>query len=240
MDWQAVCAAVIPCLNEETAIGPLVTAVRRHVSAVFVIDDGSTDGTATRAAAADATVLRHSTSLGKGAALRTGWAKARESGYTWALALDGDGQHAPENIPVFFNACERSSARLVIGNRMHQADRMPWLRRCVNVWMSRQMSKLAGRELPDSQCGFRLMNLEDWARLPVRASHFEIESEIALLFARAGLAIEFVPIEVIYRNEQTKIRPWRDTMRWLRWRRGARNKKPQMNTNHEWTRINTN
>jgi glycosyltransferase involved in cell wall biosynthesis len=231
MDWQAVCAAVIPCLNEETTIAPLVMAVRRHVSTVFVVDDGSTDGTATSAKAAGATVLRHAMSLGKGAALRTGWAKARDSGFNWALTLDGDGQHSPQDIPTFFNACERNSARLVVGNRMHQAHRIPLVRRCVNVWMSRQISKLAGRELPDSQCGFRLMNLEDWTRLPVTASHYEIESEVVLLFARAGLRIEFVPIEVIYRNEQTKIRPWRDTMRWLRWRREARAKKPQMDTN---------
>ena len=231
MDWRAVCAAVIPCLNEEAAIKPLVTGVRRHVTTVFVVDDGSTDGTATSARTAGATVLRHTTSLGKGAALGTGWAKARDSGFTWALTLDGDGQHAPQDIPSFFNACERSSARLVVGNRMHQAHRIPWLRRCVNVWMSQQISMLADCELPDSQCGFRLMNLEDWARLPVTASHYEIESEVVLLFARAGLAIEFVPIEAIYRDERTKIRPWRDTMRWLRWRREARAKKPQMDTN---------
>jgi len=50
------------------------------------------------------------------------------------------------------------------------------------------------------------------------------------LFARAGLAIEFVPIEAIYRDERTKIRPWRDTMRWLRWRRQARANQPRMDT----------
>jgi hypothetical protein len=73
MDWQAACAAVIPCLNEEETIAPLVEAVRRHVSAVFVVDDGSSDATAERARCAGATVLRHSAALGKGAALRAGW-----------------------------------------------------------------------------------------------------------------------------------------------------------------------
>jgi len=226
MDWQAACAAVIPCLNEEETIAPLVESVRRHVSAVFVVDDGSRDATAERARPAGAIVLRHSTSLGKGAALRAGWLKAREGGYRWALTLDGDGQHSPENIPAFLTCCEHTSARLVVGNRMGQAHRIPFIRRWVNLWMSREISRLAGQSLPDSQCGFRLMNLDDWAELPVRATHFEVESEVLLLFARAGLRIEFVPIEVIYRQERTKIHPWRDTLRWLSWRREARSKSP--------------
>jgi hypothetical protein len=97
--------------------------------------------------------------------------------------------------------------------------------------MSREISRLAGQTLPDSQCGFRLMNLEDWAGLPVRATHFEVESEVLLLFARAGLRIEFVPIEVIYRQERTKIHPWRDTLRWLSWRREARLRSPHRKEN---------
>ena len=98
---------------------------------------------------------------------------------------------------------------------------MPFLRRLVNRWMSADISRLAGRDLPDSQCGFRLMNLEDWARLPIVSNHFEIESEMLYQFARAGLSIEFVPIQVIYKKELSKIHPWRDTIRWLRWRRGT-------------------
>ena len=61
------------------------------------------------------------------------------------------------------------------------------------------------------------MNLETWARLPVEAAHFEIESDVLLAFARGGCAIEFVPIEVIYKSEQSKIHPVRDTVRWVRW-----------------------
>jgi hypothetical protein len=99
---------------------------------------------------------------------------------------------------------------------------MPPLRRWVNRWMSGELSRISGRSLPDSQCGFRLLNLDDLARVSIRATHFEIESEVLFRFARAGLPIEFVPIRVIYKAEQSKIHPWRDTVRWLRWRRQAR------------------
>jgi len=222
MDWRAACAAVIPCLNEGAAIGPLVERVRRHLPMVFVIDDGSSDNTSLKAQSAGAVVLRHQATSGKGAALQTAWTHAHKQGYSWVLMMDGDGQHSPADIPSFFQRAERTSAALVVGNRMTHAFRIPLLRRWVNRWMSWQLSKLAGQGLPDSQCGFRLMKLEDWARLPILTRHFEIESEVLLAFAKTGLAIEFVPVQVIYNEEQSKIHPWKDTVRWLQWWHRAR------------------
>jgi glycosyltransferase involved in cell wall biosynthesis len=213
---------VIPCLNEAASIGPLVQAVRRHIPTVFVVDDGSSDATGAAGREAGAEVLRHESPRGKGAALRTGWQRARDKGFGWALALDGDGQHSPEDIPAFFECAARTLAALVVGNRMEEATLMPWLRRVVNRWMSRRLSRAAGVPLPDSQCGFRLMNLAAWAVLPIRTEHFEIESEVLLEFVAAGHHVEFVPIRVIYKSDQSKIQPWRDTVRWFRWRRRAR------------------
>ena len=222
MDWSSQCAAVIPCLNEQKTIKALVTAVRRQVASVIVVDDGSSDATGARAEKAGAQVLRHESSRGKGASLQTGWQHARERGFLWSLTLDGDGQHSPEDIPAFFRCAEQTSATLVIGNRMAQADQIPWLRRLVNRWMSYQLSKLTGRQLPDSQCGFRLINLDVWSVVPTSTSHFEIESEVLLAFILAGKTVEFVPIQVIYKTEQSKIHPLRDTIRWFRWWSQAR------------------
>ena len=136
--------------------------------------------------------------------------------------LDVDGQHAPNYIPSFLARADATSAELIIGNRMPDCAKMPWLRRAVNRWMSARISKLAGRTFPDTQCGFRLMNLDAWTALAIDAGHFEIESEVLLAFARAGWRIEFVPIEVIYRKERSKIHPLRDTVRWFRWWRRVR------------------
>jgi glycosyltransferase involved in cell wall biosynthesis len=221
MNWPASCAAVIPCLNEAPAIAEVVGAVRQHLPTVFVVDDGSKDNTSALAKAAGATVLRHAVPRGKGAALRAGWQRAQECGFEWALAIDGDGQHCAQDIPKFLSAAERTGAELVVGNRMDNPSAMPWLRRRVNRWMSRRISKLAGLRLPDSQCGFRLMNLNLWAKLPVTAMCFEIESDVLLAFARHARALEFVPVRVIYKDEQSKIHPLRDTVRWFRWLRKA-------------------
>lgn len=221
MNWTTQCAAVIPCLNESASIASVITSVRRFVPTVVVIDDGSQDDTSALAETAGAEVIRHAQSRGKGAALRTGWEYATKRGFSWALTLDGDGQHSAHDIPKFLAAVELTGAELVIGNRMTQPKGMPWLRQFVNRWMSRRLSTLAGFPLPDSQCGFRLMNLETWAKLPVQAAHFEIESDVLLSFAVERRAVEFVPIEVIYKNEQSKIHPLRDTLRWMRWWRRA-------------------
>jgi glycosyltransferase involved in cell wall biosynthesis len=217
MDWRAECAAVIPCLNEAAAVGPLVQEIRRRVPTVLVVDDGSSDATGSAAQAGGAEVLRHESTRGKGAALRTGWRCALDRGFRWALTMDGDGQHSPEDIPAFFQCAERTSATLIVGNRTAQASAMPWVRRRVNRWMSQRLSAAAGRPLPDSQCGFRLMKLSAWAGLAITTTHFEIESEVLLAFVRAGLEVEFVPVRVIYKGEQSKIHPVRDAARWVRW-----------------------
>ncbi len=217
MDWQANCLAVIPCLNEEKAIGHLVKAVRGHLPNVLVIDDGSSDSTARLAEDAGAVVLKQEGNQGKGIALKGGLTWALEHKYTWAVSMDGDGQHASEDIPAFFSAVRETSAVLVVGNRMQNADGMPWLRRWVNGWMSRRLSRATGQFLPDSQCGFRLINLKAWSRLPITTTRFEIESEVLLEFVRAGLPVRFVPIQVIYKGETSKIHPLQDTVRWFRW-----------------------
>ena len=186
--------------------------------AVIVVDDGSSDGTEQEARAAGAEVLRHKRNQGKGAAIQTGFRRAIERGFEWALLMDGDGQHAAADVPKFLN---ESSARLVVGNRMANPDGMPWLRRFVNRWMSARLSERLGMELPDSQCGFRLVHLPSWSKLECVTRHFEIESEMLTAFVEAHYPVKFVPIQVIYDQQASKISPVIDTLRWFRWWRKA-------------------
>lgn len=219
MNWRQSCVGLIPCLNEEATVGRVVSGVREFLDRVLVVDDGSTDATAQAARSAGGEVIGHAAPMGKGRALAAGLSRARDDGFSWALALDGDGQHAPLDIPKFFRAAESGNAALVVGNRMASARSMPWVRRWVNQWMSRRLSRLAGREFPDSQCGFRLIRIDAWDALKLRTEHFEIESEMLVGFVRAGHEVRFVPVEVIYQSERSKIHPIRDAVRWFRWLR---------------------
>jgi glycosyltransferase involved in cell wall biosynthesis len=217
MDWKNACAVVIPCLNEANAIGRVVTAVRATLPNVLVVDDGSADDTAAVAESHGARVLRHAQPRGKGAALREGWSEALQRGFSWALSMDGDGQHAPEDLPKFLERAGRGDVGIVCGNRMHDTGGMPLVRRMTNGFMSACLSRLARTPLPDTQCGYRLMSLQSWAQLPINSDCFEVESEVLLQFARARAGIAFVPVKVIYGDERSKIRPLRDTWRWCRW-----------------------
>ncbi len=211
------CVAVIACFNEAGTIAPLVAAVGRYLPSVIVVDDGSTDGSSSLAGGAGAEVVAHRRNFGKGTALKTGLLRARQRGFEWALVLDGDGQHAPGDWPAFWRCAGQTGALLVVGNRMHNAEAIPWLRRQVNRWMSRQLSRHAGRHLPDTQCGFRLVHLETWATLPLNTERFEIESEMLMVFLAAGHPVEFVPIRVIGRGRRSRIRPVTDSLRWWKW-----------------------
>lgn len=221
MNWPSICAAVIPCLNEAATIGRLVREIRNHLPTIIVIDDGSTDETVRHAEAAGAFVIRHAEPQGKGSSMMDGWEVAREQGIQWALCMDGDGQHAVSDIPAFLTCAERTGASMVVGNRMANPAGMPWLRQQVNRWMSRRLSRLSGQDLPDTQNGFRLVDLRCWDPQSTTAAHFEIESEVLIAFLLAGYRVEFIPVEVIYDSERSKIHPWRDTVRWFRWRRDA-------------------
>lgn len=211
------CVAVIPCFNEGRKICHVVGEVRKCIPKVIVVDDGSTDATAALASMAGAEVLKLSKNHGKGAALRHGWEHARKLGYEWVLMLDGDGQHAPDEIPLFWDCAERTEAALVVGNRMNNPKGMPPVRRFVNCWMSRWISKLAGTDLPDSQCGYRLAHLATLLSLPLHSNRFEIESAMLVAFHVARKKVAFVPIRTIYESSASKINPFTDTFRWLRW-----------------------
>jgi len=216
-DWNRACAAILPCYNEAESLPDVLSRLRVHVPNVLVVDDGSSDGTADVAARAGAIVLGHDTNRGKGKALRTGFAELRARGFEWALVMDGDGQHAPEDVSKFFTCAERTGALLVVGNRLGEAHKIPFVRRVVNRWMTARLSRLTGRPLADSQCGFRLVHLATLAQLSLQTDRFETESELLVRWMWAGLSVEFVPIQVIYRHGGSKINPVCDTWRWLRW-----------------------
>jgi glycosyltransferase involved in cell wall biosynthesis len=198
-------------------IGSLVTEIRTQLSAVWIVDDGSSDATALIAQKVGGQVVRHSTNLGKGAALKTGFSEVARNGYSWALTMDGDGQHSPADIPILLRCAEQTGALCVVGNRMSEANAMPWLRHFVNRWMSQRLSRRTGVLMPDSQCGFRLVCLKYWSQLQLQTQHFETESEMLLAFANAGLPLAFTAVRVSASPRPSRIRLLVDTSRWFYW-----------------------
>jgi len=205
---------IIPVYNEADHIGQLVADVKKQLSDVVVVDDGSRDGSAESARPAGAVVLTHETNRGKGAALATGFAYALKGGWDAVLIMDGDGQHACEDIRAFCSAAE--DADVIVGNRLLDARNMPLVRYLTNRFMSFVVSRSAGCRIPDSQCGFRLIRRRVLATVVCGTEHYEAESELLVEAARQGYRIVSVPVKTIYRKEKSKIRPFTDTIRFIK------------------------
>ena len=208
-------AIVIPAHNEAQAIGPLVAAVRGLGYDCIVIDDGSSDQTAEMASAAQAVVIRTGYKSGKGNALKLGFDYVLKNDYEALIAMDGDGQHAPSDLAAFVECYQKTGADLVNGNRMGDTKNMPWLRRATNRFMSWLISLFCHQQVPDTQCGFRLVRTDVLRKITLVSTNFEIETEVLIKASKKGFTIASVPIQTIYRDEVSKIRPVRDTLRFI-------------------------
>ena len=209
-------AALIPCYREEAHIADVVTRVSKHLPNVLVVDDGSPDQTAERARSAGAEVIVHAKNAGKGAAIKTGFKALLERGFQYVLILDGDGQHLPEEISRFLECASDKSADVYVGNRMHDTTGMPPVRYLTNKFMSWMISQLCGQPVPDSQCGFRMIHRDVIPLLFCESNAYDYETEMLLIASRARHRIEAVPVSTVYANEQSKIRPVRDTIRFFK------------------------
>lgn len=205
---------IVPAYNEQRHISALVKAIRGAGYRVLVSDDGSKDRTVETALDAGAEVLATPNNGGKGTAIRRGLQWFIGSSYDAAVLMDGDGQHAVEDLPLFIDALN-SGAHLVIGNRLTDPKGMPLVRRATNRLMSGLLGAVSGRSVPDSQCGYRALTKLCATRLKLKTAHYEIESEMILEAARAGLRIASVPIRCVYAGQASHIRPLRDTRRFV-------------------------
>jgi glycosyltransferase involved in cell wall biosynthesis len=207
---------VIPTYNESSAIAGLIKDIRKLGLDVVVVDDGSQDNTPRLAEVAGAIVLRNKTNEGKGASLVKGFDYILTKGYDCIIAMDGDGQHLAQDIASFISAAENSPNEIFIGNRMLKTKKMPWTRVITNKFMSWLISHITCQDIPDTQCGFRLIKAEALKKLKLQAGKYETEAELLIKAARCGLKIESVGIETVYSGQKSRINPFTDTLRFIR------------------------
>lgn len=206
-------AAVIAAFNEGPHIHEVVLGTRPHVDAVIVVDDGSTDDTASAAEAAGAEVVRHAGNRGKGVAVRSGLAAVRGRGFTHVLLLDGDLQHRPADVPRLVEAAAAGDADVIVGARSFDRAQMPASRYWSNVIGSWALGGLVGVSIRDTQSGFRLIRLAALEALTLTSTGYEIETEMLIRLARRGAVVREVPVALAYDGAPSKLRPVRDTTR---------------------------
>ncbi|HIC20086.1 TPA: glycosyltransferase family 2 protein [Candidatus Poribacteria bacterium] len=116
---------LLPAYNEAKTIGQVVREASEFVNDILVIDDGSVDKTAQIAEEASGKVIKHSTNLGKGMALRTGFDYVSQKGYDLIATMDSDGQHQPSDLPRFIDYFKNNKPDIIIGARIHDRIKMP-------------------------------------------------------------------------------------------------------------------
>ena len=208
-------AILIPALNAAHLVGPVVQASLAQLPAVVVIDDGSNDGTGAVAAKAGAQVLWHAQNLGKGAALRTGFAWALQHDYDAVITLDADGQHLPSEAGKFLAARAESGADLIIGGRAHHFRFMLPRRRIANQFSASSISIASGVTVTDSQSGFRLYSATLLRSIELHANGFDMESEVIVRAGRRGFRVVTIPIELGFVDgvATSHYRPVKDTLK---------------------------
>ncbi len=186
--------AIVPAKDEEKHIVAVVRGILEQGLPVVVVDDGSTDKTSQEAKQAGAIVLRNETSRGVGHARNMGCQYALSNDYDAIITLDGDGQHNPEEIPLFLNR----EADIVLGCRMNDLEAMPYIRQLSNRLTSWAFSYFTGYKLQDTQCGFKLIRREVLNAVSLNENGFLWDTECLIKAVKNGFTIEEVPIQTIY------------------------------------------
>ncbi|MDV6169283.1 DUF2062 domain-containing protein [Flavobacterium sp. DG1-102-2] len=209
------CCVIIPTYNNHKTLKRVIDGVLQYTANVIVVNDGSTDTTVEILLDYPQVNQVHlSKNKGKGNALRTGFVTARNAGYEYAITIDSDGQHFPDDIPVFIDALIADGDALLIGSRNMAQEGVPKKSSFGNKFSNFWFWFETGIKLEDTQSGYRLYPLK---RIPEHyyTPKFEFEIEIIVRAAWKGLPVKNVPVKVLYDvNERVShFRPFKDFTR---------------------------
>jgi glycosyltransferase involved in cell wall biosynthesis len=213
-------AFIIPVYNHAETVAQVVRKTQAIGFPVFVVDDGSTDETSLRVAQIRGIhLLRHERNEGKGAAILTGFMAASHVA-DYAITIDADGQHDPEDAWNLIDAIPLKKRPLVVGVREgmdnEEGHHVPWTSRFGRKFSNFWVRLSGGPVIADSQSGMRIYPLPEALSLPVRARRFQFEVEILVQAKRKGIPILEAPIRVFYGAEGARISHFRPFIDFLR------------------------
>ncbi len=191
---------VIPAYNEESKLAEVLCGVRKYVSNIVVVDDGSSDRSYDVARDEGVLVLRHPINRGQGAALATGIEFALRQGAEAIITFDSDGQHAAEDIPKMIEPIKNGRAEAVLGSRFveNTVHNMPALRRLIlkgGILFTRVISNI---DVSDTHNGFRVLSREAAQRIEINQDRMAHGSEILDQISKKRIRFVEVPVTIRY------------------------------------------
>ena len=208
----------MPTYNNDGTLRDVVERVLRFCEDVIVVNDGCTD-TSTKILSSFSdkiTVVDYGKNRGKGYALKQGFKKAIELGFDYAITIDSDGQHFPEDIPLFINALSQHTNALIVGSRNLNEENMPGKNTFANKFSNFWFKIQTGINLLDTQTGFRLYPLKNLPNLSFLTSRYEAELELLVGAAWRGTDLIPIKINVFYPKAEERVshfRPFWDFLR---------------------------
>jgi len=197
-------AFVIPAHNESGAIGEVIKSLHKEASKkklnfqIIVIDDGSKDNTALVSKKAGAKVISHILNTGSGGATATGLSYAQQNGFDYAVTLDADGQHRPEDAMRGITLAQKADVDLFIGSRLINSEGMSNIKILGNRGLSFITFLIFGVSVTDSQSGLRVFSRTALEKLKWKTNGFEFCSEMLWRAKQLSLKIEEFPIKAVY------------------------------------------
>lgn len=186
---------IMPAYNEAEHISKVIKGIKKHCKKIVVVDDGSIDETEIICKKENVFFLKHIINLGKGAALRTGCDFALKNGAKEFIVIDSDGQHDPNEIPLFIDALKKSD--IVYGYRKFNTT-MPFTMRLGNFVLGKSIKILFKEDLLDTQCGFRAFSSRSYRLIRWVSNDYGMESEMIANAGKSHLKYAQVPIKTIY------------------------------------------
>jgi glycosyltransferase involved in cell wall biosynthesis len=205
-------AVVVPIYNSAEYLEELFERIFKFFPKenIFAINDASEDSSIEICDKSNINLINISVNKGKGNALQVGFEAAVKKNFKFAFSIDSDLQHKPEDFPDFLKKQNDHKFDLVIGKRNFSRSKMPLPRICSNRLTSYIVSLKTGQKIADSQCGFRLYNLDIIKDFKFRTKRYQFETEIIIKVAKADGRIGFIPIDTIYDGQRSYISHFRD------------------------------
>ena len=210
---------IVPTYNNDRTVERVLRGILEHVpgNRIIVVNDGSTDQTTAILShfSSILIVLSYPVNAGKGVALRKGIQHAIECGFDYAITIDSDGQHYPEDIPLMITTCYENPMTVLMGSRNMQQEGVPQKSSFGNKFSNFWFKVETWISLPDTQTGYRVYPLKPLSKMRLLTRRFELEIEIIVRLAWKNLPFKPVPIRVKYDPEErvSHFRPGPDFFR---------------------------